>query len=570
VAIGKMRDSSDNKPSWLAGIFLMQTLKTPVIIIGSGIAGLFTALKLAEREIESTVITKATLQDNSSWMAQGGIAAVLPENTADSVELHVQDTLHAGAGLAIEGVARSIVSESALVIEDLLQLGVPFDKENGRLAFTKEAAHSTNRILHAGGDATGRSIQDTLIEAVKQNELISFYENTVALKLWVEENPDASQSEQDGLQCYGAIILHDNKPLLIKSEHTVLATGGIGQLYWQTTNPPVSTGDGIALAFEAGAKVRDLEFVQFHPTAFWKEGQVKFLISEALRGEGGLLVNPHEEQFADSYHPDAEMAPRDIVTRAIWSEMKDENIPHVYLDIRHLEPSAIESRFPSILKMCANFGVDIRKDLIPVAPAAHYAMGGVLVDDSGKTTIKSLYAVGEVVSSGIHGANRLASNSLLECVVLARRVAQAISENPPITLPARSPEYTAPVFKTLSKVEQEELDGFEQQLKQIMWENVGVIRQEKSLKMALRKIRTLFVDAQAKNVLGNSAQGVIFRMMLVTARLICQGALQRQESRGAHFRSDFDEPCDLVGQHAIQQDFNQCTQLYKSPSLTSL
>lgn len=520
-----------------------QDLTAPVVIIGSGIAGLLTALKLAEKQIASMVITKTSLQESSSWMAQGGIAAVLPENTVDSLESHVQDTLKAGAGLSNETVVRSIVEEGAEAIQDLLNLGVPFDRENGKLAFTKEAAHSNHRILHAGGDATGRSIQDTLIQAIHNSPWVTVLSQHFVTGLKTHQKT-----------CIGVTVIANeanSKAFSINTNNIIIATGGIGQLYAQTTNPTIATGDGIALAYEAGAKIQDIEFVQFHPTAFWADGSVKFLISEALRGEGGILRNKMGHAFAKDHHPAGELAPRDIVTRAIFAQMKADQAEHVYLDISHLPTQTIETRFPTILKGCSRFGIDIRTEWIPVAPAAHYGMGGIWVNaETGETTLPNIYAVGEVVSSGLHGANRLASNSLLECVVLARRVARHIANKPSQELHANSgiketAEYS---FAKENATCRQAI----QQLRQTMWQEVGILRDAKGLNTALNTLKNIRAQAQENAWFTQVPQGIELKNMLLTAEVITLAALNRQESRGAHFRLDFPDVKEPA-QHEVQQ-----------------
>lgn len=502
------------------------TEQVPALVIGTGISGLFTALKLASAGIQTLLITKSTLDDSNSRYAQGGIAAVLPNNPGDSLELHLQDTIRAGAGLCNEDASRSILAEGYTAIEDLLAHGVPFDrKSNQDLALTREAAHSVQRILHAGGDATGHSVEMTLIDKVRKNDLITVMEYTQAVELLM-----------DGERCCGcrAVNLHTRQELMVQTPHTVLATGGVGRLYSHTTNPAIATGDGIALASRIGAKIENMEFIQFHPTAFYAEGHLHFLISEALRGEGGILRDKNGLAFARQYHPDGELAPRDIVTRAIYAEMQAAKLPYVYLDISHLPAQTIETRFPTILANCLQFGVDIRKDWIPVAPAAHYLMGGITADVDGRTSIPGLYTVGETAYTGLHGANRLASNSLLECVVLARRVARSIAENEtaqPIDLTV--PEPYELHFGTTPAIRQT-LD----ELRRLMWENVGILRNKTGLQAAREWIDTQLVVAEQKEWASSLPDGAELVNQLVVARLVTQAALLREQSLGAHTRTD--------------------------------
>jgi len=522
----------------------MKTETFPVVIVGSGIAGLLAALKLAEAQVPCVVVTKTFLADNSSRMAQGGIAAVLPDNSTDSLALHVQDTLQAGAGLVDPKMTYSVVAESFEAIQDLIHLGVPFDRVEGKLAFTKEGAHSANRILHAGGDATGRSIQETLIRHTRENPLITVYEECMALELLVEDNI-----------CRGVMAVnyqdkHQLEPIQFLGGVTILATGGLGQLYSQTTNPPIATGDGVALAYRAGAHIQDIEFVQFHPTALWAKGGVQFLISEALRGEGGILRNKSGRPFAADYHPKGELAPRDVVTRAIYSQMKQDHMPYVWLDITHLPPEKTETRFPNILQACLSFGVDIRKDYIPVAPAAHYAMGGVLVDEWAQSSVKNLYAIGEVMSSGLHGANRLASNSLLECVVFARRVAQHVVENPVPALDT-APQVSYPVESLQYGYPPALISGIAE-LRQTMWQETGILRSKSGLKAAQSKLAELNRLGQQDGLFSWVPDGIEFANMLVTSQLICEAALGREESRGAHCRTDYPDIHE-TSTHTIQR-----------------
>lgn len=476
------------------------------------------------------LVTKSGLADNNSRYAQGGIAAVIPSNVEDSIELHVQDTLRAGAGLCDEDVARSILAEGFSAIEDLLAFGVPFDRtRENHLALTQEAAHSTRRIIHAGGDATGHSVEMTLIDKVRQDPLIDVMEYCQVVELLFA-----------GDVCYGcrAVNIQDRCQRMILSMHTVLATGGVGQLYRYTTNPAIASGDGIALASQTGAALRDMEFVQFHPTAFYADGRVHFLISEALRGEGGILKNHKGERFAQNYHPDGELAPRDILTRAIFSELHCEAQPNVFLDITHLPAAQIEARFPTILANCLTFGVDIRRDPIPVTPAAHYMMGGVSVDLTGKTTVQGLYSVGETAYTGLHGANRLASNSLLECVVLARRVAADIQAGYTSEHYMVPPE---PINFSPKNYDFEEVPAIFERLAtlhEVMWTSVGILRSEEGLLNALEAFDTLEAEAEERQWGHCVPHGVEYLNQLQVARFITRAALSRSECLGAHHRLD--------------------------------
>lgn len=512
------------------------------VVIGTGISGLFTALKLSAHGVDTLLLTKSSLDESNSRYAQGGIAAVLPENRDDSLDLHLQDTLQAGAGLCDEAAARSILSEGYAAIEDLLCHGVPFDRErleadsdasSSRLALGREAAHSVARILHAGGDATGHSVEMTLIAAVKRDPRITVIEYAPVLELLTANG-----------RCIGcrAVDVANRLDYTVFSPHTILATGGIGRMYSHTTNPAVATGDGIALAGRAGAAIEGMEFVQFHPTAFYADGKVRFLVSEALRGEGGILRNTAGAPFAAQYHPDGELAPRDIVTRAIYSEMRAADVSHVWLDMTARPPGLLETRFPTILTHALEFGVDIRRDWIPVAPAAHYLMGGVVVDVMGVTTRPGLYAVGEVANTGLHGANRLASNSLLECVVLARRVAKSIAEKLPVS-PALSQQALSLQETGLRQEDFDfepvpEIEQAREALRSLMWESVGILRDNAELRRALREIERLAQIAYRRDWKRHLPLGPELLNQLDVARRMTQAALLRRSSLGAHARTD--------------------------------
>ena len=389
-----------------------------ILVVGAGAAGLYAALCLPSH-LRVALITKDTLKTGASDWAQGGIAAAIAPS--DSPRLHLEDTLKAGAGLCDRSAVQFLVDNAAEAIDSLLSMGVAFDRQDNQLAMTLEAAHSRPRVLHAA-DTTGRAIVNTLTEKVLERPNIEIFSRAIALSLWIEKE-----------RCRGISLLHRNQIHWLSAGAVILATGGGGQVFAQTTNPAVSTGDGVALAWRAGAVVRDLEFMQFHPTALTKPGAPRFLISEAVRGEGAHLVDSQGMRFAFNYHPAGELAPRDIVSRAIFNHLQATTAApahaHVYLDLRPIEPERIRRRFPNIINVCQHWGIDVFEEPIPVAPAAHYWMGGIATAMN-QTTIAGLYAIGETASTGVHGANRLASNSLLECLVFAHQLSHIEVESP--------------------------------------------------------------------------------------------------------------------------------------------
>ena len=525
-----------------------------VVIVGSGIAGLYSALKIS-KQIESPdgllIITKSNLGESNSMYAQGGIVGVVHQNHDDNIDLHVSDTLKAGAGLCEESVVRGISEASDVVINDLINSGVEFDRnKDGDLTFTLEAAHSVRRILHSGGDATGAGITNALKKQVMENKNINVQENAIVTELLIDS---------DNI-CKGVIVYNEltGEHEIIYTSALVLATGGVGQVYKYTTNPECATGDGIALAYEAGAIVQDMEFIQFHPTALAlsENDKNRFLISEAVRGEGAKLLNNKGVEFMSNYHDKRELAPRDIVARAIFSEMKNEHKSNVFLNASIIDQTKLWQRFPTISKRCKENCIDISKKPIPVAPAAHYTMGGIKATIEGKTSIRGLYAIGEVASTGLHGANRLASNSLLECVVCAYLLADYLSFAN-LAVPQKIDESIKSIIDKYSEPLGEEeynIKLLKQNLKNIMWDNVGIIRSENSLKKAKEEILKLIANFKRDRKCTNTGE-YEYRNMLTVALLIINSALNRKESRGAHSRIDYKQTSGNVGHTEL---FKKC------------
>ena len=518
-----------------------------VVIVGSGAAGLYAALKISQQiNLPEGVLllTKSYLGNSNSLYAQGGIVGVLHQNPEDCVEKHVEDTLTAGAGLSDRSTVEYISEASDEVINDLIENGVDFDRNaDGELTFTIEAAHSIRRILHAGGDATGRGITEALCREVRADENIVVMENAVAAELLVD-------SDQE---CKGVIVYNEltGEHEIVYTSALVLATGGLGQLYKYTTNPDGATGDGIDLAYNAGAIIQDMEFVQFHPTALAlsPESKDRFLISEAVRGEGARLINNHGMEFMSKYHDKRELAPRDIVTRAIYSEMNKEHKFNVFLNASMIDHMKLFKRFPTISKRCGECGIDISAKPIPVAPAAHYSMGGIKASVEGRTSIRGLYAIGECASTGLHGANRLASNSLLECVVCAYELADYLSFAN-LAIPKKIDENIRRIIDIYSQPLSEadyNIELLKANLKDIMWNNVGIIRSEENLLKARKEVENLKKAFKRTRKCLNKEE-YEYRNMLSVASLIIDSALSRKESRGAHCRSDYSQ-LDRVARH---------------------
>ncbi len=504
------------------------------IIVGSGIAGLYTAL-LAKEQGSVLIITKGSIDDCNTKYAQGGIAAAIDKN--DSPELHFRDTIAAGDGLCDEEAVRILVNEAPDRITDLVNLGVPFDTIDGEIALAREAAHSMPRILHAGGDATGEHIEVTLSNQVRSSK-IQVLEDCLAIDILIEKG---TVKGVKALDCRTGSIEEFGCRFLI------LATGGAGQLYKFNTNSDVATGDGIALAFNAGAEISDMEFFQFHPTALRLPGVTPFLISEAVRGEGGILRNVEGYRFMPDYTPEGELAPRDVVARSILYEMKKTGSDRVFIDVTHLPPRVTTTRFPHIYQFCLNHGLDIIKGLVPVAPAAHYMMGGIKTNSWGETNIAGLFATGETACTGVHGANRLASNSMLEVLVFSKRIMEKTRKKAKARASTISEE--TDIHRSLGQrqVPNAVLAPNLSALQQLHWDKVGIIRNKESLTEAADSL------AAWQDLLPQPTDRPSYELnnLVLTGRLVTEAALLREESRGAHFRSDFPQSSSQWQRHIV-------------------
>lgn len=524
----------------------IKEVDTDFLVIGSGIAGLWFAYRVADFG-KVTIVTKKEMLESNTNYAQGGIAAVMSED--DSTDTHINDTIKAGAGLAHKDIVKLVVENGPRLVRELYEVGIRFatyyDKF-GRLHFDlgKEGGHTRRRIVHCQ-DRTGSEIEKGLINAVRKKSSFCIFENHFAVDLLVEDD-----------ECFGAIVLDSEGKLnKIFAKATLLATGGIGSVYLHSTNPKIATGDGIAMAFRIGATIANMEFIQFHPTALYgrKINDRSFLISEAVRGEGGILKSPDGKTFVEKYHELGSLAPRDIVARAIAAEMKKHRTDFVWLDVTHLDPERIKSRFPVIYNTCFELGIDMTKEMIPVVPAAHYVCGGIQINSMGETNIRRLFAAGECSCSGMHGANRLASNSLLEALFFAESAAQKCQKNSKDLgyLDNRHKKYFSLDGNILTlhsaelkPIEKKELAELTKRLRKTMWENVGIVRSDDGLKNGAQELSVIESIFNRRFAKVTTLEILEFRNMLIVAKLINHCALLRKESRGLHYNLDHPMPDD--------------------------
>ena len=512
----------------------MKTLDFDFIIIGSGLAGLVAAYHAADHG-SVALISKSELDVSNSYHAQGGIAVAIDKD--DHPENHFQDTLIAGRGLCDHDAVDILVREGQECIQEIISCGMEFDRdENGELFLGLEGGHTHRRILHAGGDATGKMMTSFMLKKVLEKKNISTFEYTAAVRILVHEG-----------NCYGvqALQFMSGENILFKGRATVMATGGLSRLYTRSTNPHTATGDGVALAWRAGVQMADMEFIQFHPSALSLPGEDAFLVSEAVRGEGARLLDVNGERFMEGVHPMAELAPRDVVAAAIFRQMKKTDSSYVYLSLKHLDADYIRSRFQSIDAHLSRLGIDMTQDLIPVAPAAHYMVGGILTDLWGQTNLPGLYACGEVASTGVMGANRLASNSLLECLVYGKRAIEKARRNLQETKETETP---APIF--LNKETDEEFLSVKNELADLMNSHVGILRNHEGLISAFEEVNKISLRYNAPS---NDYNRHKIKNLIDICRLIINSALLRKESRGGHIREDHPEEVAEQAKHIIQQ-----------------
>ncbi len=520
-------------------------IQSDFLVIGSGIAGLSFALKAAELGTVAIVTKKEKAESNTNY-AQGGIAAVISQS--DSFDHHIDDTMKAGSYLCHREIVEIVVKEGPARIDELIRLGVQFTQNGKGLDLGKEGGHSKHRIVHAA-DLTGKEIERALLHKIANHPNITVFENHISIDLITEHHLfGAEKKSLDSTHCWGAYVLDVEKNIVrtFLAKTTMLATGGAGQVYLHTTNPLIATGDGIAMAYRAGATIANMEFIQFHPTTLFNSGSPSFLISEAVRGFGAVLRNRRGEDFMKRYDAQASLAPRDIVARAIDTELKRSGDEYVYLDLTHLDPSAVKQHFPNIYERCLKFGIDITADRVPVVPAAHYSCGGVVTDAMGATSVTGLYSVGEVSMTGLHGANRLASNSLLEAVVFSHRAVDAITNQFSRT---SQPPPGIPDWDDSGTINGEEwvlVSHNRREIQQLMWDYVGIVRSTHRLERAQRRINLIRDEVRDFYNRTKVSEGLIeLRNLACVSELIIRSALERKESRGLHFTTDYPATDDL-------------------------
>lgn len=503
------------------------------IVVGSGLAGL-TAAYHASQKGSVAIITKSQLDTSNSYYAQGGIAAVTAPD--DSFESHIQDTLTAGRELCDLDAVQILVTEGQKCVQELIRMGMPFDKENGEFVLGLEGGHTHRRILHAGGDATGKGLTLFMLNRVLEQANIEAFEYTTVVDLLVTDG-----------ECFGvqAFDFTTGNNRVFKSKSTIIATGGLSRIYDRSTNPHTATGDGIALAYHAGAKLADIEFIQFHPSALYIPGEDAFLISEAVRGEGAWLFTPKGERFMPPIHPLAELAPRDVVAHAIYTQMQIHHSDFVYLSLKHLNPETIKRRFSTIYQTLLKYNIDLTSDLLPISPAAHYMVGGILTDLNGETNIKGLFACGEVASTGVMGANRLASNSLLECLVFGKRAAETAGKRVPadVEIPSIHPIHVDQANETLFL-------STKNRIAALMSKKAGIVRSAENLNLALKELQEIKQSLPEEIIEYNLLK---IKHIADICSLICESALIRKESRGGHIREDYPGEQSAFCAHLIQQ-----------------
>ena len=511
----------------------MQVLEFDTIVIGSGLAGLSAAYH-SSKYGNVAIVTKSQLDTSNSYYAQGGIAAAIAEG--DSPEIHLQDTIIAGRGLCDVDAVRILVNEGRERVLELIELGMPFDKRDGKYILGLEGGHSKRRILHAGGDATGKELTCFKLRKVKEKSSVTPFEYTAVIKLLIRDN------RIYGVQGYDFV---SGENIIFKAKAVILSTGGLSRVFARSTNPHTATGEGVALAWNSGAKIADLEFIQFHPSALYLPGKEAYLISEAIRGEGAWLLNKDGERFMKNIHPHAELAPRDVVAYSIFRQFQKSNSDHIYLSLKHLDPEKIQKRFSHIYETLKGYGLDLTSDLIPIAPAAHYMVGGIRTNLDAETNISGLFVCGEAASTGVMGANRLASNSLLECLVFGKRASEKAAS---LEKPVFEPEDIEPVF--MDRNNETVFLSKQNEIAQLMYDHLGIVRNEAGIKKALKRLEEIGEEYSDDK---NEYNLLKIRNSVLICQLIAKAALERKESRGGHIREDFQQENPDFEMHSIQQ-----------------